>query len=255
MGTLSSTVGAILMLKSETMSVLLAFCLSIPYVGAQAIFESGGVNTSAAGLGAGMAASANHGRVVGRTYDSVVQSQQAIIAQTKAIEQYMRLGAEYETKKQWQNAEKAYRYVLQVSALRDGPGSEKTVPALKHLVSVCKAQNNLEDAVGFQKRVVGMAEAAASPAATFNARIDLSNLFIAKEEYSEAEPILAQSVEQSVDPKTIPAAKRILALQTYARVLKKLKKDSKAQIVDETIAKEQTQPGDAASGDVSVEKK
>ncbi|MDR3613351.1 MAG: hypothetical protein P4L53_07285 [Candidatus Obscuribacterales bacterium] len=243
------------MLKKHTILVSLAFGLSVPYAGAQAIFESGGVNASAAGLGAGMAASANHGRVVSKSYDSVIQSQQAIMAQTRAIEQYMRLGAEYETKKQWQNAEKSFRYVLQVSALRDGPGSEKTVPALKHLVTVCKAQHNLDDAVGFQKRVVGLVEAGKSPAAMFNARIDLSNLFIEKEEYSEAEPVLAQSVEESADPKTVPTEKRILALQTYARVLKKLKKDTKAQVVEESIAKEQGHPGEVASGDVTAERK
>jgi hypothetical protein len=234
---------------------VLAFCTTIPHAAAQGMFESGGVNASAAGLGAGMAASVNHGKVVSKSYESVVQSQQAILAQTRAIEQYMRLGAEYETKKQWQNAEKSFRYVLQVSALRDGPGSEKTVPALKHLVNVCKAQHNLDDAVGFQKRVVGLVEAGQSPAATFNARIDLSNLFIEKEEYSEAEPVLAHSIEQSVDPKTVSTEKRILALQTYARVLKKLKKDSKAQVVEELIAKEQGHPADAASGDVGAEKK
>jgi len=243
------------MLKTKLMSISFAFFLLMPCVEAQAIFESGGVHASAAGSGAGMAASANHGKVVTRSYDSIVQSQQAILAQTRAIEQYMRLGADYETKKQWQNAEKSFRYVLQVSALRDGPGSEKTVPALKHLVTICKAQNNLEDAVGFQKRVVGLAEAGQSPAATFNARIDLSNLFIEKEEYSEAEPVLAQSVEQSTDQKVVPASKRILALKTYASVLKKLKKDSKAQVVEESIAKEEVESAGAASGDASMEKK
>jgi tetratricopeptide (TPR) repeat protein len=243
------------MLKIQATSIFLVFFTSMPIVEAQAIFESGGVHASAAGLGAGMAASANHGKVVARSYDSIVQSQQAILAQTRAIEQYMRLGAEYETKKQWQNAEKSFRYVLQVSALRDGPGSEKTLPALKHLVTVCKAQNNHDDAVGFQKRVVGLTEAGKSPAAAFNAKIDLSNLFIEKEEYSEAEPVLAQSVEESTDQKVVPAAKRISALRSYATVLRKLKRDDKAQAIEESLAKEGAPVEKVAPGDASLEKK
>ena len=85
--------------------------------------ETGGVHAATAGLGAGLAAGASHGRVLTRSYQAMLQAQQVALIQTKAIHQYMALGAQYEAKREWENAEKSFKYVLQVTALRDGPGS------------------------------------------------------------------------------------------------------------------------------------
>jgi tetratricopeptide (TPR) repeat protein len=199
----------------------------------QAIFESGSIDSMSVGLGAGLAASLGGGKVVGRTYQSAVDAQmsaaQALSLQTKAIEQYMALGCQYQTKKQWQNAEKSFRYVLQVSALRDGPGSPKMVPTLQHLVGVSTAQGNLYDAIGFQTRVLGFAKNAkiSDPASVLNAEIALSNLYLQQQDYHSAEPLIKESYEKSQSAE-FPLEKRKVIVRTYAEVLRKLKKDEEA---------------------------
>src|SRR5271165_2696931 len=83
---------------------LLLTPLLVPPVFAQAIFESGATNAMAAGLGAGAAATAGRGRLLQKAYMSAAEAQQAALAQTQAIQRYMKQGTEYEAKKQWANA-------------------------------------------------------------------------------------------------------------------------------------------------------
>ncbi len=208
-----------------------------PSVQAQSIFSAGGSYAGAAGLGAGLSASMNHGRVVTRGYQAVIDAQQAALAQTKAVEQYMAAGCRFEAQKNWQNAERSFTYVLQLVARLDGPGSPKSVPALKHLVTVTAAQNKLDEAIGFQKTVLSFSQQGKDPRAINSAQIDLAGLFIKKEDYVSAEPVCSQAV-QTVDAK-IPVSQRRIALNTYAKVLRKLHKDSEATAVEaEALATE-----------------
>jgi hypothetical protein len=201
---------------------------------AQAIMESGGVNAMSAGLGAGLAASANHGRMVVRSYEAMVSAQQAALAQTRAIEQYMSLGAKYETHKQWDNAEKAYKYVLQVTALRDGPGSSKSVPALKHLVTINEAQSKWTDAIEFQKTVVAFAKKAKAlePGTVLSEQLRLSTLLINKEDYVRAEPVLSDSVAFVRNNPAVPPSQRTATITAYSQVLRKLNKAPQADAIE-----------------------
>jgi len=205
----------------------------------QAFMEYGGVQAGAAGLGAGLAASQNNGAAVRNTYETAVQAQQALVQQKKAIEQYLAMGIKYETKKDWASAEKCFTYVLQVVNRRDGPGSASGIPALKHLVNIKVAQNKIDDAIGFQKTVVAFTQAAknADPQKTLKTKMDLSNLFLKKDDYSSAEPYLQQSAALVEENKAIAPEQKRSTLQTYGKVLRKLKKNTEADAVENSLAK------------------
>ena len=52
---------------------------------------------------------------------------------------------------------------FRLSARRDGPGSNKGLPALQHLVNVSRAENKLNEAISFQKTVLAFTKAAKAP--------------------------------------------------------------------------------------------
>ncbi len=201
---------------------------------AQGTMEFGAVHAGAIGLGAGLAASRGHGQVVRRSYEAMVQAEQATLAQTKAVEQYMSLGCQLESKKRWSDAEKSFTYVLKVVALRDGPGSIKSVPALQHLVSVSKQQGKIAEAIDFQKTVVAFTKSAKIPdqQAVMRSQIDLTNLFILKNDYSSAEPILRNTITSDLAYQSLPPERRRVTLNAYAKVLRKLHKDAEAEVVE-----------------------
>src|SRR5271156_3175871 len=130
----------------------------VPAAYSQAIFESGGTNAMAAGLGAGAAENAGKGKFLQGAYRSAAEAQQAAIAEATAIKGYMKQGCEFEAKKEWAEAEKCFRYCLQISSMYDGPGSPKMIPTLQHLVTAKVGQNELNDAIGFQQRIVSFAK-------------------------------------------------------------------------------------------------
>jgi len=200
------------------------------------MFESLGVRGAAAGMGAGVAASTNHGHLITRTYESAVQAQQTAIAETKAIQQYVKLGSAYEAKKQWNSAEKSFDYALKVIALRDGVGSEKALPVLKHLVTVTCADHDFGQAVSYQKTVLQFAQAQAAkipnPVAVINEQMTLANLYALKQDYVSAEPILQACLATATSSDAVPAAKRVIVSTTYARILRKLHKDAQADAVE-----------------------
>ncbi len=217
--------------------------------GAQSIMEAGGLHAGVAGLGAGLAASQNHGRAIRSTYEVAAQTQQAVLAQNEAIKQYLNLGTKYEARKDWVAAEKCYAYVLQVVNRRDGPGSANGLPALKHLVSVNLAQNKIPEAIGFQKTVVAFTERAkqADPRQVLQSKLDLSRLFIKQNDYSNAEPYLQQSVAITQNDTTIPIAQRKTTLKTYSTVLRKLKKTTEAEAIESKLAEQELEEGAVAS--------
>jgi hypothetical protein len=203
-------------------------------VWAQGMSEFGAVQAGAAGLGAGLAASQNHGALVRNGYEAAVQAQGAMFVQNRAIQQYLAAGQAFEAKKQWANAEMAFTYVLQVICKRDGPGSPATVPALKHLVAVSKGQNKIDKAIGFQKTVVAFAHAAPKPdtASLLSAERDLSDMYVKKGDFASAEPVLQDAVKiQDKVPKLTPE-QRSATLKVYGRVLRELNKIREADEVD-----------------------
>ncbi|HEY9756390.1 MAG TPA: hypothetical protein V6C97_14585 [Oculatellaceae cyanobacterium] len=216
-----------------------------PPVLAQGFLESANMDAMSVGLGAGLAASLGRGALVGRTYQTAADAQmsaaQALQVQTKAIQQYMKLGCQYEAKKQWQNAEKSFRYVMQVSTMRDGVGSPKMVPTLQHLVHVSEAQGNIFDAIGFQQRVLQFAknEKIPDPITVISEEIRLSNLYLSQQDYQHAE---AQAEDSYVRAKaantTLPKEKRLVVLKTYAELLRKMKKDAQAAGIEQELSVE-----------------
>lgn len=201
---------------------------------AQGTMEFGAVHAGAIGLGAGLAASREHGQVVRRSYEAMLQAQQTAAAQTKAINQYMTLGCQHESKKQWAEAEKSFNYVLKVVALRDGPGSIKSVPALQHLVTVTKQQGKLTEAIDFQKTVVAFTKSVKVPdqQSVLNSQINLSSLFIQNNDYTNAEPILRETISTNAAYESMPPEKRRHTLAMYAKVLRQLHKDSEADAIE-----------------------
>ncbi len=94
--------GQEIMNKGQTFLILLALPLfPYPCLG-QGMLEFGGKQASMAGMGAGLAASLNHGKVIRNSYQAAANAQQAVAIQTKAIEQYMKVGCEQETKRNGQ---------------------------------------------------------------------------------------------------------------------------------------------------------
>jgi len=222
----------------SALSLALGLSFATAPVWSQSIMEAGGLHAGVAGLGAGLAASQNHGAAVRNTYEVAAQTQQAILAQNKAIEQYLSLGTKYEAKKEWAAAEKCYAYVLQVVNRRDGPGSASGLPALKHLVSINVAQNKINEAIGFQRTVVAFTERAKkiNPQAVIQTKLELSNLFIKQNDYSSAEPVLQQSAVIAQNDTSITKAQRKATLRTYSSVLRKLKKTTEAESIEAALA-------------------
>jgi hypothetical protein len=222
------------MRKHKTL-LLLAIPLVIPQCAcAQGMVDAGGAQAASAGLGAGLAVSAGHGKVVQRAGQSLSASQQNFVIQTRAIQQYMAVGAQYETKKQWANAEKSYQYVLKVVALRDGPGSIYGLPALQHLVSVSRAASNFDQAVGYQDTVVRFAKAAKIPdcKTILNAQMLLADLLVQKQDFPSAEVILGESISFCNENPAVPPQHRKAAYRAYGKVLRKLHKDARADEIE-----------------------
>jgi hypothetical protein len=217
---------------------------------AQGIGEFSGVHAGAAGLGAGLAASQNHGALVRNGYEAAGQLQQAVYYQNRAIQQYLAVGQTYEAKKQWKFAEQAFTYVLQVIAKRDGPGSPAAVPALKHLVAVSKGQNKPDQAIGYQKTIVAFAHAAPKRDTDNLLKEEqaLSDMYIQKGDFTNAEPVLQDAVKiQETAPKMTPE-RRSATLKVYGRVLRELKKLDEADAVDALVLNlRQPVPGTPAS--------
>lgn len=216
-------------------------CISLSMVvplaaAGQGIGEYGGLNAGMAGLGAGLAASLNHGAVVRRAYESTIEAQQALLAQNKAVEQYYKLGNQFELKKQWENAEKAFHYVVQVIAKRDGPGSPKSVPALKHLVAICQNQNKLDMAISYQKTVLTFTKGVKvpDPKVLIQETGRLSDLFIRKSDYVSAAPLLHDEVALCKQTPVAPAEYQ-RTLKVYGSVLRHLDRLDEAKKVDDLL--------------------
>ncbi len=230
------------MQKARALALLSLSLACITPAFAQGMMEGTFVRGLGAGMGAGTAASLGKGKTVRRTYESMLQAQQAMLAQTKAIEQYVAAGAQLEAKKQWTNAEQYFQYALQMIAKRDGPGSPKSVPVLEHLAKINKDQKKLDQAIGYQKTVVAFANRAAqqNPAAAVQAQNFLSSMYIDKGDFTNAEGVLKQSTDivrkdRSINPQTYTST-----LKVYGVVLRKLNKTAEADQVDAELATQST---------------
>jgi len=228
--------------KIKNISVSLGLILTgaaIPLpVLAQSFGEFGGVHAGAAGLGAGLAASQNKGALVRNTYAVAAQGQEAVAAQTNAIKLYLAAGQAYESKKQWAEAEKAFTYVLQVVCKRDGPGSQASLPALKHLASISREQNKIDQAIGFQKTVVAFTHCVPKidNTALLKVEDELTDLYILKGDYPKAEPVVRDQVSIIASSPQLPPEKQHATLKTYSKVLRQLHKNAQADAIEASLA-------------------
>jgi len=248
--------GRVAMNKSQILGLLvIAPLFPYPCFG-QGMGEYGGAQAGVAGLGAGLAASLNHGKMVRHSYQAVINAQQVLVMQTKAIEQYMKVGCEQETKKKWAAAEESFRYVLTVIARRDGPGSSKGLPALEHLVSVAKAQDKIEDAISYQKTVIAFEKSAPSQnvSAIVKAQNNLSNLFVTRGDYASAEPFLRDSVAIcNTHRSSLSSSQRHNTVISYSKVLRKLKKNAEAETLEAEDKKLEDQDNKILAEDMKFE--
>jgi hypothetical protein len=211
------------MQKHGVFWLLAATLLAIQPGNSQAIMEYGGVNASSVGLGAGLGLSLSHGMAVTHSMQAATSAQAAILDKSRAIEQYMQMGCSYEANKQWDNAERAYRYALQVVASRDGPGSPKSVPALQHLVGIATVQHHWNDALDMQKTLVKFAKQNPNDVtATVKEQVNLSKLFIQTNNYPQAEVNLRESLTLCASHPSVPSTQRDEALSQYAQVMRQL---------------------------------
>jgi hypothetical protein len=237
------------MQKARTLALLLVSIACISPANSQGMMEGTFVRGLGAGMGAGTAAGMGHGKVVRRTAESLIQAQQAMIAQTKTIEQYVASGIQLQAKKQWTTAEQYFQEALKVIAKRDGPGSPKSAPVLARLATVAKNQHKLDEAIGYQKTVVAFANnaKAQNPTAAVQAQVELSNLFIDKGDLHNAEGTLKQSADIVRSDRSIPPKTYSTTLRVYGEVLRKLNKNSEADAIDAEIASKGGESTTAAS--------
>lgn len=165
-------------------------------------------------------------------------SQQVFVVRTRAIQQYMAAGAQYEGKKQWDSAQSAYEYVLKVVALRDGPGSVYGVPALQRLVAVSRAQSKFDQAIGFQDTVLNFAKAPKTPdsKAIINAQMVLADLLVQNKELNSAEVILGESITYCTEHPGVSPELRKAAYKAYVDVLRTEHKDGRADEIEKIAA-------------------
>lgn len=220
--------------------ILLSCCLLLvdaSAASAQGLTEGGFLRLGTAGMGAGLAASLNNGRVVRRSYESMVAAQQAAVAQSKAIAQWTAQAAELEKKKQFANAENAYKYVLSMIARRDGPGSEKSLPVLQKLAKVTKEQKKTDDAIRYQTTVVAFMERAKNPnaEATLNAQNELTNMFLNKQDFAHAEPVAAKAADIVKKNPSISTQQRTATLRVYGSILHQLHKEDAAAEIEKLV--------------------
>jgi len=216
-------------------------CISSSPAWSQGMMEGTFVRGLGAGMGAGTAASMSKGKTVRRTYEQMLQAQQAVLAQTKAIEQYVATGAQMIAKRRWATAEQYYQSALQLIAKRDGPGSAKSAPVLEKLAKVSKEQNKLDQAIGYQKTVVAFAnrDAKLNPSAAVQAQTDLSAMYVDKGDYTNAEGVLRQSTEIARRDKAIISPTTYTStLKVYGVVLRKLNKTEEAESIEAELAQQ-----------------
>lgn len=198
----------------------------------------GGGSGSGSGARAGNRAAPTRGSsgVVTRMYQAEenpdLTPEKALQMQNRAIQQYSNMGYQFEAKKQWENAQKSFEYVLKVSALRDGVGSPKMVPILQHLAVVTSEQEHLPEAIGFQERVLGFAKNEIEPLPIINAGIALSNLYLRQNDFDKAESTIQETYTLSQGTTLIPAKKKLEVAHVFGTVLRKERKDGQAQMVD-----------------------
>jgi hypothetical protein len=237
------------MQKARALALVSLFVACMSPAQSQGLMEGTFVRGLGAGMGAGTAASLSKGKTVRNTYAQMLQAQQAMLAQTKAIEQFVSTGAQMEAKKQWANAEQAFQSALQMIAKRDGPGSPKSAPVLEKLAKVSKEQKKLDQAIGYQKTVVAFANRAAqqNPAAAVQAQTSLSSMYIDKGDFANAEGVLKQSTDIVRRDKSINPSTYSSTLKVYGVVLRKLNKIAEAEQIDAELAQQGAEAATAAA--------
>jgi len=178
--------------------------------------------------------------MVTRTYRQAenpdLTPEQALAQQNRAIQQYTSMGYQFEAKKQWENAEKSLKYVLKVSALRDGVGSPKMVPILQHLAIVTSEQEHLEESIGFQERVLAFAKNQSDPIPIINASVALANLYLRQQNFDKAESTIEEVYSLSQETKSLPAERKLAVAHVLGTVLRKQQRDAEAMKIDPIAA-------------------
>ncbi len=176
----------------------------------------------------------SHGKLLQRSDADLARCSAKSIAETAAIEKWSKFGSKLESDKRWSDAEQSYHYVLGLVSLRDGPGSFASVPALERLVKVSKAQNKLDQAISYQQTALLLRKAQpnADKEKVLNAQLSLGELLVKKENYFDGESVLKETVAMYKAEPSLPQAKRDETTQLYAKVLRKLHLDSKADAVE-----------------------
>ncbi|HEY9682925.1 MAG TPA: tetratricopeptide repeat protein [Oculatellaceae cyanobacterium] len=194
---------------------------------------------------------------VTRTYQQGINPDlspaQALYQQNRAIQTYSNLGYQFEAKKQWENAEKAFKYVLKVSVLRDGVGSPKMIPILQHLAVVASEQKHYPEAIGFQDRVVSFAKNSGDATAQVMAQVSLAKLYFFNQDMDNAESTMREAYVLTQQLPSLPDDKKKVVTRTFGKILRAENKDAEAVQVDpdpndsEVSTKPETTPANDSS--------
>lgn len=191
-----------------------------------------GMGAGTAGLGAGLGARMNQKRGAQPSAAGVG----AALPTEVDFAKYVSAAAKHEAAKQWHEAEECYRSALKTIALREGPGSIKSLPIVQHLVKVTKEQGNYSDAISFQKTLVTFA-GNSGPAQVEKERHMLGKLYALNRDYAQAEPLLKSAVEAGKTRTDIPQEEQLETMRAYSKVLHKLNKADEASQIDAEIEK------------------
>jgi hypothetical protein len=175
-----------------------------------------------------------HAKITVRSHDELMAAWRIKVQQTLAIEKYNKFANQLEIQKKWADAESNFRYVLKLVALRDGPGSPKSVPVLEHLVKLNEIQKNTDKAMSYQETALLLIKAQDPPnkQAILDNERSLGELYVQMAEYKDAESVLKDAMIICKAEPSVPVQSRSAVYQTYGRVLRQLHKDAEAQAIE-----------------------
>ncbi len=103
-----------------------------------------------------------------------------------------------------------------------------------------QAQNKIEDAIGYQKTAIAFEKSGPTinASAVVKAQNNLTNLMLIKGDYASAEPVIRDSVAVcNTHKSSLSQGQRRHTMVVYSRILRKLKKNSEAEVVESEAEK------------------
>lgn len=215
----------------------LTFLLVLPQAAQSQSTMEWGLGAGTAGLGGGLGARLNQKKAGSKPAGAASAGAARPALPSEAdVANYQSSGSRFEANRKWPEAEQSFRSALKAVALREGPGSFKSVPVLQHLVTATREQGKFGDAISFQKTVVAFARRS-GPAILQKEQENLAKLYADSGNYAQAEPLMKSAYEVCNARTDASRDERLEIMRSYADILRKLHKDAEANQLEAEIAK------------------